>query len=271
MPEGELLSWVLVGTLCACSVGVWVTAALRIRNGVAPLEAEQATIPTLPVITVILAAALVLSKLAVLLEEPVSEVGELPTNETLLSAAGLNVLLLALLALPLVLSTSSETPLTDFGFRLDRMPTRLWQGLMLFVASALPVVLFMIVSLPLRTEESEHALLQLFSSESSLITRGLICMMAVVIAPVLEELIYRVILQTWLARHLASRDALIITAVIFATVHRLPDAIPLLPLALVLGYAWQQKRCFVTIVVIHMLFNAANLLLVLLAARDAAG
>jgi membrane protease YdiL (CAAX protease family) len=52
--------------------------------------------------------------------------------------------------------------------------------------------------------------------------------------------------------------------VIFAAVHRLPDAIPLLPLALVLGYVYQQRRSFLSIVLLHMLFNAANLILAVL-------
>jgi len=53
-------------------------------------------------------------------------------------------------------------------------------------------------------------------------------------------------------------------SLIFAAVHRLPDAIPLLPLALVLGYVYQQRRCFLSVVLLHMLFNAANLILAVL-------
>jgi membrane protease YdiL (CAAX protease family) len=85
-----------------------------------------------------------------------------------------------------------------------------------------------------------------------------------VLAPLVEELIYRVVLQTWLQKIAPPREALIAVAIIFAAVHRLPDALPLLPLALILGYVYQQRRSFLTIVLIHMLFNAVNLILALL-------
>ena len=72
------------------------------------------------------------------------------------------------------------------------------------------------------------------------------------------------VLQTWLQKIAPPRESLVAVAIIFAAVHRLPDALPLVPLALILGYVYQQRRCFLSIVLIHMLFNATNLGLALL-------
>jgi membrane protease YdiL (CAAX protease family) len=51
---------------------------------------------------------------------------------------------------------------------------------------------------------------------------------------------------------------------VFAGVHGLHDALPLLPLALVLGALYHLRRSYVAIVTAHACFNAAFLVLALL-------
>ena len=75
---------------------------------------------------------------------------------------------------------------------------------------------------------------------------------------------YRVVLQTALEKLAHPRVALIVVAVIFSAMHQLPDAIPLFPLALILGYVYQQRRSYLTVVMIHVLFNGTNLLFMIL-------
>ena len=89
-------------------------------------------------------------------------------------------------------------------------------------------------------------------------------LLAAVLAPLVEELMYRVVLQTWLEKIAPRREALIVVALVFSAMHQLPDAIPLFPLALILGYVYQQRRSYLSVVLIHMLFNGANLLFLIL-------
>ena len=71
---------------------------------------------------------------------------------------------------------------------------------------------------------------------------------------------FRVILQTWLERHVG-KTAWPLAAVLFAAVHRFPDSIAILPLALVLGDAYLRRRNYWEVVAAHGLFNAVMLAL----------
>ncbi len=68
-------------------------------------------------------------------------------------------------------------------------------GLGGFAAAVGPVLLLMIASQPLRTETSEHQFLQILRDSQSPLVMGLICVSAAVVAPLSEELTYRVILM----------------------------------------------------------------------------
>ena len=53
----------------------------------------------------------------------------------------------------------------------------------------------------------------------------------------------------------------LVTAIIFAMLHGWPDAVPLMPLALVLGAVFEKTRSYLSVVVLHVLFNATNIVL----------
>ena len=57
--------------------------------------------------------------------------------------------------------------------------------------------------------------------------------------------------------------ALACTAALFCAIHSFPDALALAPLALILGFMYQQRQCYVTVVVTHSLFNATTVVLAL--------
>lgn len=169
----------------------------------------------------------------------------------------LNALLIAILIVPLM-----GQPPAEHGLHLDGWKRQIGLGICGFLASVLPVALLLAATFSMRTPDQQHGLLKLLQ-EQGWDVLGLIVLSAVVLGPLCEELIYRVILQSWLERIAHPREAMLVMSVVFCLVHRLPDAIPLLPLAVILGYLYQQRRGFVTIVTTHALFNAANLLLAL--------
>ncbi len=127
------------------------------------------------------------------------------------------------------------------------------------IASLLPVYAALMLTAPFRNAENQHALLQLMETNSDGVTIVWIGLAVMVTAPMVEELMYRVILQSSLEHWWDSRGAWVATAVLFSAVHGLPDAIPLLPLALILGFVFQQTRSYLAVVVLHALFNGWNL------------
>ena len=82
-------------------------------------------------------------------------------------------------------------------------------------------------------------------------------------APIIEEIVYRGVLQPGLVATWGPRAGLWVTAVLFAAIHFQPIEFPgLLSFALVLGWARQSTDRLGLSVVTHMAFNAAGLSLV---------
>ena len=82
-------------------------------------------------------------------------------------------------------------------------------------------------------------------------------------APIIEEMVYRGVLQPGLVATWGSRAGLWFTAILFAAIHFQPIEFPgLLAFALVLGWARLSTDRLGLSVVTHMAFNATGLLLV---------
>ncbi len=88
---------------------------------------------------------------------------------------------------------------------------------------------------------------------------ALIGVEAVVVAPVVEEFLYRGVLLTALLRGVGAIAALVISSAVFALVHLTaePQAVaPLFLLGMALGYVAYRTRSLVAPVIGHALFNA---------------
>ena len=93
----------------------------------------------------------------------------------------------------------------------------------------------------------------------------LLAVVVVVGAPVIEELVYRGLLQQSMARSFGSISAVFLCSAFFTIVHLAPVEFPgLFAFALILGFAFHRTQRIGLTVVTHMSFNAAGLLLVLL-------
>ena len=90
-------------------------------------------------------------------------------------------------------------------------------------------------------------------------------LVVVVLAPVIEELVYRGLVQQGLANSLGSLRAWPVAAVVFAAVHLQPVEFPgLLAFALVLGWCYRRTNRLGLCIVTHMAFNASGLAVVAL-------
>lgn len=103
----------------------------------------------------------------------------------------------------------------------------------------------------------------------------LLCILVVFVAPLMEEVMYRGLLQTALIRLFRSSGrsrgrwpAIILTSVTFAAMHIRavpPHGLPaLFAFSVALGWAYEKTGRLIACVTMHVLFNAANLGLALL-------
>ncbi|MCC6682358.1 MAG: CPBP family intramembrane metalloprotease [Phycisphaeraceae bacterium] len=135
------------------------------------------------------------------------------------------------------------------------------------------IVLFAILGLMLGLPAPElaHDLLLKLRDSDSMSAVVLLCISAVLVAPVLEETVYRGLWQSLLVESLGEqrrRSAIAIAAAIFASVHLGSVSWQAMPalwvLGLMLGWIYERTGSLLPGVIVHAVFNAANITVVLL-------
>lgn len=190
-----------------------------------------------------------------------------PPDATRMQNVVLNGAIITLLLLG-ALKITPGLSFRSYGFHPNALLKQLLYGVLGFVASLLPVFLLLLATSVFRSEETLHPFLQSLQKNPGSQTVFWIGLAVTISAPVMEELMYRVILQTSLSRWLPIQVALPLTAVIFCAMHGWPDMIPLLPLALVLGWIYHRHRSYLAIVTTHALFNGWMLAWALLSPKS---
>ncbi|MEZ6123668.1 MAG: CPBP family glutamic-type intramembrane protease [Planctomycetaceae bacterium] len=133
-----------------------------------------------------------------------------------------------------------------------------------FLVAYLPTALLRILIVSMQPESKSHPFLEMMEDGISFSMIVLIGLMAVVVAPLVEELLYRVTILGGIWQSTSTLPALVVSSVLFSFAHGFPDSIALLPLALLIGYTYVRRRSYRTVVLVHFLFNAFNLMLALL-------
>ncbi|MEO0475654.1 MAG: CPBP family intramembrane glutamic endopeptidase [Planctomycetota bacterium] len=128
---------------------------------------------------------------------------------------------------------------------------------------------FILAQLGHTIDSVAHESLQQLRDEFSMeLLMGLI-ISAVILAPLLEEILYRGIFQTSLLRVFRGRrwPALIIASAVFAVIHLSVTPwhglIMLFVVGLVFGYVYERTGSLLTPILAHAVFNAANIALLL--------
>jgi len=114
-------------------------------------------------------------------------------------------------------------------------------------------------------EIPEHEALKIITESPSLVLQVLIVIVAVVLAPLVEEMLFRGLLQTVIRSYLGSPwVAIIITSAFFAAVHENYTHWPsLFVLAMGLGYAYEKSGSLLRSIFMHALFNGISIITVL--------
>lgn len=257
-----LLVGVMIPLLLAGSFAAWGEMLRRWYRGQSLVEPVTAALLPRPFWAVICGVAWVGLNLAdriVVDLEPQTQ----PVSASLVTAAFLQTSF-TLLVMWLLLFGSGRFRPHDAGLRLAEWRVSCGYGVDAFLATLLPTALVLLATFPLRSAETQHPLLRVLETTGD---RSIILMLAltvVFVGPLAEELLFRVTLQGWLTRRCGRRFALVSVAVLFAIVHGWKDGIALLPLSFLLGYLYDRRQDLLAITVAHGLFNAVNLLILLL-------
>ncbi len=181
--------------------------------------------------------------------------------DSVATAAAINLGLCLILSLTLA---SGRRSWPSFGMTTSHWRDQMRVGLRGFFAAILPMAISMAATLPFRSLERQHSLLKLLANSPDIMTITVVAVTAVLSAPMLEELLFRVILQGWLTTFITPYLAIPTVAVLFALVHGWRDGLALMPLALLLGYVFHRQHRYLSVVMIHAMFNATMLILQLL-------
>ena len=110
-------------------------------------------------------------------------------------------------------------------------------------------------------ESSKQEIVDLFNSSRTIQERVTIIVLAVVVAPISEEFIFRFFIYGVLRRYLGITAGLIFNALLFAAAHtHLPSAAPLFVLGACFTLAYEWSGSILVSMAMHALFNSAQLI-----------
>jgi hypothetical protein len=148
--------------------------------------------------------------------------------------------------------------------------TELWYAGEVFLAAYVPTTFLRIIVVLLTVgllgeEPGQHPFLEMMNAGVDITVMALILLTAVFFAPIVEEMQFRVVVLGGIAQVGRPMLALSVSSILFAFAHGFPDSLALLPLAFALGYAYLRRRSYITVMLVHFLFNAFNMALALFA------
>ena len=270
LPGGAELLTVAAVAACGCgaSLAVFWLIAGRAKRGLPAVDwRPHADVPW--------AGGDVAGAVLVYLGFQILAVGSLPTQATLqwrLAVAAASMLAAtAVTAAHLVARGASRSALGLGDGRLRDDATLAVAGLALLVAPLLSLAALLDRIVPY-----EHAIVDFLAAHRDPLSVGIVVFAAVVAAPIAEEFLFRRVLQGWLERrlpHQGGLTAVVLSSLAFAAAH-VGQGLAWLPLfffGLVVGYLARQTGSIVPGIILHALFNAVSVVLLLVQTAPAAG
>lgn len=255
MSSAQTIATVLALALVAASAISWLILGRKLRGGtrIRVNSQPRAAVRTLTVVLSLLASIFAVAAFADMLKGQTDH----PLEIVIIASVAHFFTFVAVMAL-----VTRDGTYEQLGITFGSFGRQASEGSIAFVLSVVPVAAAMLLIVqPLRTDENAHDFLKKITENPSFETVGLVVLAAVILAPLVEELIFRVILQGSLQRVLRPQQAILIVAVMFSMVHGFPDMFAIFPLALILGFTFFITHRYWTVVITHALFNAANIAL----------
>jgi membrane protease YdiL (CAAX protease family) len=199
------------------------------------------------------------------LEIPKDSAAPSPELQTVLITSNLVGSLTAMLFAVALLVLRRQADRTDLGIDLGHVARDIGFGAIAF--SAIAPIVYAVQFLTERwVAEYKHPLIDALHKHGTPLTWLIVAAAALVVAPIWEEFLFRVVLQGWLEKLEISRAtrgaaAITISSAIFALVHWGQGAapIPLFIFALMLGYLYHKTHRLIPSVTAHFLLNAVSM------------
>lgn len=241
-----------VGLLSLASLCLWVNIGRRHRSG--QLRVTLNTQPRAVIRASTIALSLGATVIAgIAFNDLLKGTTGHPLETVIIASAYQAFIIVALMSL-----ISREGSFVTLGITGESLGKQIKIGAIAFLTSVLPVGLMMLAISTERTPENQHSFLKQIADDPSFETISWVVLTAVLLAPLFEELLFRVILQGALQRVLPPTYAIMLVALLFSLIHGYPNGLALFPLALVLGYAYFITHRYWVVVTTHALFNSAN-------------
>lgn len=133
-------------------------------------------------------------------------------------------------------------------------------GILLFAAYPLIFIADIITQRVLGGPSTRQSIVELFNDSQTLQQRVIIIVLAVAIAPMVEEFIFRFYLYGVLKRYLGRFVGLVVNSILFAAVHaHIPSAAPLFVLGACFTLAYEWSGSILVAMTMHAIFNSLTL------------
>jgi membrane protease YdiL (CAAX protease family) len=180
-------------------------------------------------------------------------------NRDLIASAALTIGLLLAVAGFLRLRRFDLNSLGGFS-KIGFFRTVVTGGVLILAAYPLIFLADVVTQRLLRSAPQRQAIVEMFSESSTLEQRILIIVLAVSLAPLAEEFIFRFFIYGVLRRYFGRLVGVVVSALLFAAVHaHLPSFAPLFVLGSCFAIAYEWSGSILVPMTMHALFNAITL------------
>src|SRR6266404_650751 len=180
-------------------------------------------------------------------------------NHDLIASAALTIGLLLVLAGFLRLRRFDLDLLGGFS-RIGFFRAAITGGVLILAAYPLIFLADIATQRLLQSAPQKQAIVEMFSESSTLEQRILIIVLAVSLAPLAEEFIFRFFMYGVMKRYFGKVVAVLVSALLFAAVHaHLPSFAPLFVLGSCFAIAYEWSGSILVPMMMHALFNAITL------------
>ena len=269
MADRELIGNCALVALCAGSCAVWGIVVARKARGLPPLElVEQPAVSwrVAPVCATFLVAYLMPTFVMTAVSAHIGSREHVSLVHVQWQCAYLVAQVITVVGL---LAIAGPLKKSDFGWELTNWRSDVLVGAIGWLASFFPIVAATrsMQFANWRGPDDRHVLFDILENSSDRWAPFWVVLSAAVLAPIAEELLFRVLLQGWAQGQMAPWQAIAFSSFVFVAQHAVYDWLPLMPLALILGYVYNRRRSYVAVVVLHALFNGVMLGLAMLAKK----
>jgi uncharacterized protein len=239
-------------------VGVYVFAALVRQIAARNPGSEPPPLRTFGTPEAVIALLLTSFFLVTLASAPAHEIRRMQTVDVIAGASFTMGLLLALAGY-LRLRRFDLNSLGGFA-RIGFFRTIVTGGILILAAYPLILLADLITQRLLKSPPEKQAIVEMFSGSTTIGQRIIIIVLAVSLAPVAEEFIFRLFLYGVAKRYVGRVVGVVASALLFAAVHgHLPSFAPLFVLGTCFAIAYEWSGSILVPMTMHALFNAVTL------------